>query len=190
MKKILSFAIGLVFLLSITGCSQTENYDMSIKPSEFSEETLKVLELFDDELQFFDIKVDETAKSHSLSVWVYRDGEWHEDGNTFGEIDFLSNQIAIELTKDSYELFSIDDSGHTSYSYPVIETDFENSMGIGGSRIDREIPIELNKEIPIWVKIGTEDGSMEVMDITEDFRKSDCNAGIVVTLTISDEVVE
>ena len=189
MKKIVILLISLVTILMMAGCSQKTNYDMSIKPSEFSEETLKVLELFDDELQFFDIKVDETAKSHTIAVWVYRDGKWHEDGKTYGEIEFLSNQIAINLSKDGYELFSIDDNGHTSYSY-MIETDFENSMGIGGSRIDREIPIELNKEIPIWVMIGTEGSSMRVMDITEDFRNSECNAGVAVTLTVSDEIVE
>ena len=32
--------------------------------------------LFDDEIQFFDISFDETAKSYAVSIWVYRDGEW------------------------------------------------------------------------------------------------------------------
>lgn len=69
---------------------------MSIKPSEFSEETLKVLDFFDDELQFFDIKLDETVKSYTMSIWVYRDGEWYEDGMTTGQVDYLSNQVAVE----------------------------------------------------------------------------------------------
>lgn len=190
MKKLLTIAICLVLIVLVTACSQTENYSMSIKPSEFSEETLKVLDLFDDELQFFNVKLNKTVKSYTMSVWVYRDGEWHEDGKTTGKIDFLSNQIAIKLTDNSYDLFVVDDSGHIKYSYPVLETDFENSMGIGGSRVDREIPIELNKEMPIWVKIGTDKNSMSVTDITEDFRNSDCNAGIAITLTVSDKVVE
>ncbi len=190
MKKILILLVSIALIIFTSACSKSSEYDMSIKPSEFSEETLKVLDLFDDELQFFDIKVNDTAKSSTLSVWVYRDGEWHEDGRTYGEIEFLSNQIAIILSKDGYELFSIDEDGYSSYSYPSIVSDFDNSMGIGGARVDREIPIELNKEIPIWVMIGTKDGSMEVMDITEDFRNSECNAGVAVTLTISDKVVE
>ena len=70
------------------------------------------------------------------------------------------------------------------------ETPFEESMGIGYSKIDREIPIELNKEIPICVKIGTSSNRMEVLDITEDFRKIECDAGIAVTITVSDEIVE
>ena len=74
--------------------------------------------------------------------------------------------------------------------YPSLDTPFEESMGIGYSKIDREIPIELNKEIPICVKIGTSSNRMEVLDITEDFRKIECDAGIAVTITVSDEIVE
>ena len=37
---------------------------MYIKPSEFTEETREVLDLFDDEVQFFDIVLDETGKGH------------------------------------------------------------------------------------------------------------------------------
>ena len=68
--------------------------------------------------------------------------------------------------------------------YPSLDTPFEESMGIGYSKIDREIPIELNKEIPICVKIGTSSNRMEVLDITEDFRKIECDAGIAVTITV------
>ncbi len=57
---------------------------MYIKPSELSDETMEVLDLFDDEIQFFDISFDETVKSYAISVWGYRDGEWAEDGMTVG----------------------------------------------------------------------------------------------------------
>ena len=190
MKKILATVMCIVIALGLTACTNNKQKEMSIKPSEFSEETIKVLDLLDDELQFFDISLDETIKSYTMAVWVYRNGEWNEDGKTYGNVDFKSSQIAVNLTTNSYELYMIDDTGHTSYGYPNLETDFENSIGIGGSRIDREIPLELNKETPIWVKLGTDKDSMEVMDITKDFRNSDCNAGVAITLTVSDEVVE
>ena len=41
---------------------------MYIKPSELSDETMEVLDLFDDEIQFFDISFDETVKSYAISV--------------------------------------------------------------------------------------------------------------------------
>lgn len=190
MKKIICTLFVGLLAFALCACSPDNRSAMYIKPSEFSDETLEVLDLFDDEIQFFDISLDERAKSHTISVWVYRDGEWIEDGKTSGNIDYLTGRIAVRLTKTSYDLYTIDESGHVKCSYPALETSFDESTGIGDVRIDREIPIELNKEIPIWVKIGTTTNSLEVMDITEDFRNAQCNAGIAITLTVSDEVVE
>lgn len=190
MKKTISVLLAVTMLFSLCACSQNKQYGISIKPTEFSEETLEVLDLFDDEIQFFDISLDENVKSFEISVWVYRDGEWFEDGKAHGNSDFLGKRIAIRLTENSFELYNICDNGHEKYSYPFLDTPFEESTGIGYAKIDREIPIELNKEIPICVKIGTSSNQMEVLDITEDFRKIECDAGIAVTITVSDEIAE
>lgn len=190
MKKIIYALLVGMIIFTLCACSQNKHSTMYIKPSELSDETMEVLDLFDDEIQFFDISLDENVKSFEISVWVYRDGEWFEDGKTHGNNDFLGKRIAIRLIENSYELYNISDNGHEKYSYPSLDTPFEESMGIGYSKIDREIPIELNKEIPICVKIGTSSNRMEVLDITEDFRKIECDAGIAVTITVSDEIVE
>lgn len=76
------------------------------------------------------------------------------------------------------------------YSLSTVDTPFDESTGVGGTRIDREVPIVLNKEIPLWVKIGTTANSMRVTDVTDDFRNAECNAGIAVTLTVSDVEVD
>ena len=163
---------------------------MYIKPSEFTEETREVLDLFDDEVQFFDIVLDETVKSETITVWVYRDGEWEESGKTTGPVDTLERRIAIRLTEDSYELYSIDESGHVKYTSPELNTNFDESMAILGSRVEGETKLVLNEETPILMKIGAEASSMESYNVTEDFRKMDCNAGVVITLTVSDELAE
>lgn len=101
MKKLRRYASILAIIISVLvllACAKTEQKEMYIKSSEFTEETREVLELFDDEVQFFDIVLDETVKS--------------------------------------------------------------------------------------------ETSSMENYNVTENFRTMDCNAGIVVTLTVSDEIVE
>lgn len=144
----------------------------------------------DDEIQFYDISLDDSVKSFAISFWVYRNGEWLEEGKSYGENDFLSKQIAIRLTDSNYEIYYIDDDGHEMISFPVSDSLFEESIGIGGTRIDQKTPIELNQEIPIWVKIGTASNRMEALAITEDFRKAECNAGIAVTLTVFDEMIE
>lgn len=190
MRKIICVIFAGLIAFTLCACSQDKQSEMYIKPTEFSKETVEVLDLFDDEIRFFDISIDETVNSHTISVWVYRDGEWIEDGKIFGNIDHLSERIALRLTKTSFDLYTIDESGHGKCSYPVLDTPFEESMAIGSTRIDREIPLELNKETPIWVKIGTTENGMMGMDITDNFRNAECNAGIAITLTVSDEIME
>ena len=188
-KKIYAILLGAL-ILALCGCSQNKPSAMYIKPSVFSEETTEVLNLFDDEIQFFDIAVDETVKSYAISIWVCRNGEWVENGMTVGNMDHLTGRIAVRITETSCDIYTIDEDGHAKYSFPTSDIPFDKSTGIGGTRIGQQTPIELNKEIPIWVKTGTMANSMQVMDITDDFRNVECNAGIAVTLTASDKVVE
>ena len=193
MKKSLllkSLFITILLVVTLSGCENKEDKGMYIRPSEFSEETRKVLNLFDDEVQFFDIVLDETVKSETITVWVYKNGAWEERGKTSGPVELLDRQIAIRLTENSYDLYSIDESGHVKYSCPDLDTSFDESMGILGSRVEGETKLILNEETPILMKLGSKSGSMENYNVTEDFRTMDCDAGIVVTLAVSDEVME
>ena len=193
MKKSLllkSLFITILLVVTLSGCENQEDKGMYIRPSEFSEETREVLNLFDDEVQFFDIVLDETVKSETITVWVYKNGIWEESGKTSGPVELLDRQIAIRLTENSYDLYSIDESGHVKYSCPDLDTSFDESMGILGSRVEGETKLILNEETPILMKLGSKSGSMENYNVTEDFRTMDCDAGVVVTLTVSDEIME
>lgn len=75
MKKFTCLFIAIILVFSLCACSSSGGQGMSIKPSEFSKETREVLELLKDELQFFDVSLDESAKYFKISVWVKRDGE-------------------------------------------------------------------------------------------------------------------
>ena len=98
MKKITCMLLVGLLIFALCACSQNKQSAMYIKPSDFSEETQDVLSLFDDEIQFFDISFDETAKSYAVSIWVYRDGEWFEDGTRGVNIDHVTGRIAVRLT--------------------------------------------------------------------------------------------
>ncbi len=190
MKKLICALLAGLLMLTLCACELDYPYTMYIKPSKLSEETLEVLSLFDDGIQFFDLSVDETVKSFVISVWVYRDGEWNEDGKISGKVDYLSGRIAVGLNQTGYALYTMDESGHTKYSSPSLDTPFEESVATCSVRIDRKTSLTLNKEIPIWFKIGKTSYARGAMDITTDFRTVECNAGIAVTLTVSDEIVE
>ena len=190
MKKIICALLAGVLALSLCACARDAQAGMSIAPTAFSEETMDVLKLLGDDIQFYDLSLDGSVKSFALSLWVYRDGEWFEDGKMYGGSDTLGRRIAIRQTETGVDLYNISETGREKCSYQALDTPFEESLGIAGTKIDGKTPIELNRELPIWVKVGTTSNQMEVLDITQDFREMECNAGIAVTLTLSDEVVE
>ncbi len=189
MKKLLTLVLVFVLTFSVSGCSQDEAYEMSVKPSEFSAETTKVLDLFAQDLQFYDIKLDETAKSFEITLWLYKDGQWESSGGSMGNVEWLGDQIAIRLTETEFELITITETGNGRSTHPIVDTDFENSLGILYSRIDYEAPITLNTEIPLWVVYGSTEPETASINLAEDFRDIECNAGMAVTLTVSDELV-
>ena len=162
---------------------------MYITPSQFSEETLEVLEVLDYEIQFFDISLNDTAKSHTVSVWVYRDGQWHEDGKSYGETEFLGDRYAVRLTETSCELISIDENGHTRSTYPVLNTSFDDSMTTVEWWLREKQTIELNEAVPIWTIFGSKGGNIQVPASQKEFKDAKCDAGIAVTITLSDEIV-
>ena len=188
-QRAVSCFIMIIWVFSFMACTKKEN-KMYIKPSEFSKETRNVLELFDDEVQFFDIVLDENIKSETINIWAYRDGAWEKIGKTYGPVEQLERRIAVRLTEKSYELYSIDKTGHVKYSSPELDNNFEKCISTISSRIEGETQIIMNEEIPIWMKIGSGSSSIENYNITDDFRTIDCDAGVVVTLTVSDKIVE
>lgn len=188
-KAILSLILVTSIVLSACNNTDDNHNGMIIMPSKFSEETQEVLKIFDDEVVFLDYTIDETVKSSSINLWFYKNGEWTEGGKTSGNVDSLENQIAIRLKENGYDLFAIDKNGHIKYSYPEIGTDFSNSTAIASTRISSPTQITLNEEIPLWIKLGTDKSGIDI-GMSDDFRNSDCNAGVAITVTFSDKEIE
>ena len=67
MKKIKYMLLVGLLIFALCACSQNKQSAMYIKPSVFSDETLEVLDLFDDEIQLLDISFDETEKLYAVS---------------------------------------------------------------------------------------------------------------------------
>lgn len=190
MKKKYILILFLLITLLLSACTNylTIGGKMTIKPSQFSKETQEVLKLFDDEIIFFDYKLDETVKAYSINLWAYQNGEWIGNGAIYGGFD-LGDRIALRLTDNSFDLYTIDETGHTKYSIHDLGTDFSVCTSIASTRLINPTSIELNKEIPLWVKLGTDKHGISIGEI-HDFRNSDCNAGVAVTVTFSDKETE
>lgn len=182
----------LAMLLTACGSKQKEaaqNETMIIKPSEFTEETKEVLKILDDEVSFFDYSVDETIKSMRIDIWAYDNGKWIGAGNTYGNLKQSNGRIAIRINDASYDIFDIDEAGYVKSSYESI-TDFNKSKTKTASSLSHTTRIEPGKEISLWVKLGFNTAKAVSTGTAGDFRASDCDAGLAVTISFSTESVE
>ena len=59
----------------------------------------------------------------------------------------------------------------------------------GQSRLSNPTPITSGKEIPLWLRLGTDQNGLSVV-LSENFREVDCNAGLAVTVTFSEEAAD
>lgn len=182
--------VWLAVLLTACGGSRQERGEsMVIKPSEFSEETQEVVKILDDEIAFFDYSVDETIKSMSVDIWIYENGEWVNGGNTLGNLKRRDGRIAVRINDASYDIFDMNEDGHVKMSYKSI-VDFQKSQTQTGSRLSNAEKIEAGTEISLWVRLGFDAGKEIRSGGGRDFRKSDCDSGLAVTVTFSAEEVE
>lgn len=186
MKRFVWAALPLFVIVWLTACGKTQSDSMVIGRSEFSQETNQVLQIIDDEIAFFDYSVDDSVKSLSIDIWQWQNGSWNNLGQIIGDIGD-SRQIAIKLDENSYEIFQITKDGHTKSSYPNT-ADFSKSGMKSDYRLSNTATIEINKEIPLWVRLGTDKNFMEA-DSSIEFRNADCNAGLAVTITFLDKEV-
>ena len=187
-RRVIKSAFLIIVLLAmlLTACSSkqkeaAQNETMIIKPSEFSEETKEVLKILDDEISFFDYSVDETIKSMRIDIWAYEDGKWIGAGSTFGNLKESDGRFAVRINEASYDIFEIDESGYVKSSFESI-IDFNKSKTKTSS--------SLSQEISLWVKLGFDTAKAVSTGTAGDFRESDCDSGLVVTVIFSTESVE
>lgn len=192
------FLMILLLTMVLTACSRqkeaaendaAQNETMTIKPSEFSEETQDVLKIMDDEISFFDYSVDETIKSMRIDIWAYEDGKWTGAGNSYGNLKGSTGRIAVRINDATYDIFDIDESGYAKTSCESI-VDFEKSKTKTMSSLSHPTKIEPGKEISLWVKLGFDTLEAVSPGTAGNFREADYDSGLAVTITFSTESVE
>lgn len=192
-KKWLGAAVQLVLLLVLAGCVQ-EREEMVLQPTEFSQETADVLNLFGEEVAFFDYCIDDRVKSYSIDVWVCQDGKWTKCGKYYGNTQEKEGRFAIRITESGYDLFEIVDSGFVKSHYPDMPADFSGLKGgILSTRLSHAVPIQPEEEILLWIKAGMEEPEEQgtVFSIEQnEFRKTLCDVGFAVTATFFSDPAE
>lgn len=193
MKRVILIALLAIMSVLLVSCNNSDknhikvsDNTMIIQQSKFSEETQEVLQIIDNEIAFFDYEANETIKSKSIEVWTYKDGQWINSGGTHGDINPGKKRIAIRLNQYSGDIFEIDETGYTKYTYDNA-VDFSECTMQTNFRLTNPTNIEINKEITLWANLGT---SKNALSSSENFREVDCDAGVAVTITFSDKNID
>ena len=193
MKRRSVAVLCLLTLFALSACGARETPPApapTIRPAVFSEDAQKLLDVLNSEaeaLAFFDYTVEEPVRSVSTEVWKYEDGSWKQSGHVFGNIEPGEYRMGFRLTSSGYEIFDISDTGHSTYTYQDT-VDFNGSGAAISTQLSDPREIVCGEEIPLWMKTSSD--STAVGGVTlGDFRSIDCTAGLAVTVTFSDTLI-
>lgn len=201
MKKLLTIILTICVLFPLTACTSKEKpkedhpqqevespkKTMVIKPSELSQETKDILKVLEkDCLAFYDLDVDKTAKSYTINVWVNNGDKWEEKGMVRDNIYKDHYRIGLSIDDEDCDIIFLED-GYKKVSYTYKELEFDKNMGVMTHQAADSIDIELNKEITLWLKVGS---NATQMSTPGNFRETQCDQGFAITITISDQVIE
>ena len=180
--------IWSVFLAAgilLTGCGTGEQAkqktaeSMTIRPTVFSEETRRVLDILDDEVMFFTYATDETVRSMVLDIWFYENGEWVSAGAVKGEQAAVEQDIVLRVKNTELDVIQVHDNGQSRYTFPVT-MEFTAAQMTVEDRLMVTEDIVIGEEIVLFSKVSTDDTSIRRSEV--DFRDMDCTAGMAVTL--------
>lgn len=197
MRRFAALLAAAVLLLTACGKKQPELEEpknnnraavMTIVRTEFSQETEDILKLLDtDGLAFFDFAVDNTVNAYSMNVWVKNDGKWLSSGGINGRIEDKQGRVGVQLLEDGCNFFQLKDAGHTKYSVKY-DDHLDECTATGRMALEETeqvSAIEPGKEQYLILNLGWKEEHMDMDLVTEDFRNSDCDAGVAVTITFA-----
>lgn len=195
--KRLTALLAAVLLLSACGKKQTPPPEdqsqggsaaatMTISQTRFSQDTEDVLKLLDLKGGFYDFAVDSTITGYSMNVWVLDNGGWVSSGEISGKIEDNRGQVGVQLLEDGCNFYQLDSSGHTKYSVKY-NTHLKECAAAGKMALntaDQVVIIEPGKEQFLFIELGWKDAAAQTV-LNEDFRNSDCDAGVAATITFT-----
>lgn len=159
-----------------------------IEEVKFSKETEQILSLVDEELLFFDYKVDNTIKSIKIDFWSYIDCNWTSFTGYSSNLELAKkrdDRIGIKINDNNcYIIYDL----KNGYLMSVFEKSikFENQETISKRNLGYR-KIEPNKEIVLFEKYSYDDREKQEFNKSGDFRNEKCEKGLVVTITFFDK---
>lgn len=198
-KRYAALFLAAALALSLAGCGMNEDKskdkdgDMAIQPAQLSQEETALLELLDvgtDAQRIFDYQV-EGAKSVRLRAYELAGNDWNcvvhgavEAANGAGRVALTFGKMA-EGVRMAYS----DGSGIYSREFTMEAGDI-SGITFATSALTGPTPIELDREIPLALQIGTSQGefstySVDYFDMPRELAKHGYEHVYAITVTFS-----
>lgn len=198
MKKIMIIICSVILLSACVTDQNTKNEKptnqtvqtiktTTLKPCDLSDETKNVLEMFNDNIVFYDLTLDDEVKSYSLSLWIYKDNQWKEQFQSKDNLDKRNCQIGFSVIGNECYLMIIDGEKKIKMSSELEKFEFDKNLGSYSQQIDKTIDVEIDKEVLLWIKCSHNSLSVRIPD---NFREADCEEGFALTITLSDKTIK
>jgi len=188
MKKLLSVILLLACVL-LAGCSKNSVPKMTIAPAESYEDSLKLYNIPDQHVEFFDYHVDKSIQSLSIDLWHFENGEWVCLGQNIGNLRERSGRIGVRMNAEGCDIYLVDGDYHDAVHFPDVES-FESALAVFGIRLSLSTPVVAGQEIELRSKVGINNAGSDMLPAFESFRTSNCDSGLAVTVTFSTESVD
>lgn len=201
MKKILLF-VSCIFLL--IGCTNSKKPEKEIDAKTESDSstsniisyggekstlTQNVVGDIEDSYPIFKYELSQDLKSAIIKVWEKKD-MWENEITSYEDNIYSSGQIAIILGDNAYDIYLI----HSETENDLINYNFSQHY-VSESPNSKEImfantldhkKINPDEEITLFSTIEYKGNNPTALQDYSDFRKIDCDYGVVVTITFYD----
>ena len=93
---------------------------MQIRETYFNDETKKVLNIFKNEIKFFEYKTNKKVKAVKVDFWQNNGENWENFGTIHNNINKGKFDIALNTSSNFYKLYSLNDKTIIPYEYESI----------------------------------------------------------------------
>lgn len=198
-KRYISLLLAALMAFTLAACgardgeAEETGSGMTIAPAQLSQEETALLELLDvgtDAQRIFDYQV-EGAKSVRLRAYELAGNEWN--CVVHGAVEAANGEGRVALTfgkmAEGVRMAYSDGSGIYSREFTMEAGDI-SGITFATSALTGQTPIELDKEIPLVLQIGTSQGefstySVDYFDMPRELAKHGYEHVYAITVTFS-----
>ncbi len=182
---------------------------MQIRETYFNDETKRVLNIFKNEIKFFEYKTNKKVKAVKVDFWQNNGENWENFGTIYNNINKGKFDIALNTSSNFYKLYSLNDKTIIPYEYESIVKFNKNLENISTNFLENSAKIKINEEIVLFSKYGfqksiigrlanykeLEQYKAKILPLesdknTKDFRDVKCKKGVAITITFLDEEIQ